>query len=213
LIVGFTSIYPGIPLPRSLDRAIDRDFLLGFAKFSRLHFYTLIALDLNTRLQRSDRAELLRFPSSSRPSPRWFDLSAGYAFCRLCIAQDSIIHIRWDWCFAGLIRCSAHGALLHLGCQACGESDPLFFGGALAMPSPACRSCGIDLTMRTGQSKEVLSKKISTIDQVYRAALKSLEPSSALLGQVTDQQFQSLVDDLSDLLARERSRQQATHSK
>ncbi|HEY6851018.1 MAG TPA: hypothetical protein VI320_33010 [Terracidiphilus sp.] len=67
--------------------------------------------------------------------------------------------------------------------------------------------------MRTGQSKEVLSKKISTIDQVYRAALKSLEPSSALLGQVTDQQFQSLVDDLRDLLARERSRQQATHSK
>jgi hypothetical protein len=67
--------------------------------------------------------------------------------------------------------------------------------------------------MRTGRSKEVLSKKISTIDQVHRAALMSLEPSSALLGQVTDQQFQSLVDDLRDLLARERSRQQATHSK
>jgi hypothetical protein len=213
LIDGFTSIYPGIPLPRSLDRAIDRAFLLGFAKFSRVHFQTLNTLDLNTRLQRSYRAVLLQFPSNSKPSPRWFDLRAGYAFCPLCIAQDSIIHIRWDWCFAGLIRCSAHDTLLQLGCQACGEPDPLIFSGALALPSRACRSCGIDLKMRTGRSKEALSKEMTTIDQAYRAALMSLKPNSALLGQVTDQEFQSLVDDLLDLLAREISRQRARRSK
>jgi len=115
LISGFTSVYPGIALPCSLDRAIDRNFLRAFSQFSRVHFRTLNALDLDARLQRSDRAVLLRFPLSSKPSPRRCDLRAAYAFCPLCIAQDSIIHVRWDWCFAGLIRCSVHDALLQLG--------------------------------------------------------------------------------------------------
>jgi len=76
------------------------------------------------------------------------------------------------------------------------------------MPSHACRSCGIDLTLRTGRSKEALAGDITAIDQAYRAALMSVEPNSALLGQVSDEQFQSLVDDLLELLAREKYRQQ-----
>jgi hypothetical protein len=208
LMSGFTSVYPGIALPCSLDRTIDRSFLRAFSQFSRVHFLTLKALDLEARLQRSDRAVLLRFPSSSKPSPRRCDLRAGYAFCPLCIAQDSIIHVRWDWCFAGLIRCSVHDALLQLGCQACEEPDPLIFGPTLTIPSHACRSCGIDLTLRTGRSKEALAGDITAIDQAYRAALMSVEPNSALLGQVSDEQFQSLVDDILELLARERYLQQ-----
>jgi len=213
LISGFTSVYHHIPLPYSLDRAIDRDFLRAFSQFSRVHFHTLNALDLDARLQRSGRAVLLRFPSSSKPSPRRCDLRAGYAFCPLCIAQDSIIHVRWDWCFAGLIRCSVHDALLQLGCWVCEEPDPLIFGAIQTMPSHACRSCGIDLTLRTGRSKEALAGDITAIDQAYRAALMSVEPNSALLGQVSDEQFQSLVDDLLELLAREKCRQQLRRSK
>lgn len=213
LISGFTSVYPGIPLPCSLDRAIDRDFLRAFSLFSRVHFQTLNALDLNTRLQRSHRAVLLRFPSSSKPSPRRCDLRAGYAFCPLCIAQDSIIHVRWDWCFAGLIRCSVHDALLQLGCQICEEPDPLIFSATQTMRSHACRSCGSDLTLRTGRSKQALAGNITAIDQAYRAALMSVEPGSGLLGQVSDEQFQSLVDDLLELLAHEKCRQQLKHCK
>jgi hypothetical protein len=41
----------------------------------------------------------------------------------------------------------------------------------------------------------------------------SVEPNSALLGQVSDEQFQSLVDDLLELLAREKYRQQIRCSK
>jgi hypothetical protein len=207
LISGFTSVYPGIPLPCSLDRATDRDFLRAFSQFSRVHFRTLNALDLDARLQRSDRAVLLRFPSSSKPSPRRCDLRAGYGFCPLCIAQDSIIHVRWDWCFAGLIRCSAHDAPLQLGCPDCEEPDPLIFGATLAILSHVCRSCGIDLTLRTGRSNEALARNIIAIEQAYRGALMSVEPNSALLGQVSDEQFQSLVDDLLELLAREKYRQ------
>jgi hypothetical protein len=78
------------------------------------------------------------------------------------------------------------------------------------MPSHACRSCSIDLTLRTGRSKEDLAGDIAAIDQAYRAALMSAEPNSTLLGQVSDEQFQSLVDDLLELLAREKYRQQLT---
>ena len=41
----------------------------------------------------------------------------------------------------------------------------------------------------------------------------SVEPNSALLGQISDEQFQSLVDDLLELLAREKYRQQIRCSK
>ena len=41
----------------------------------------------------------------------------------------------------------------------------------------------------------------------------SVEPNSALLGQVSDEQFQSLVDDLLELLARAKCRQQLSRSK
>jgi TniQ len=213
LISGFTSVYPGIPLPCSLDRAIDRDFLRAFSQFSRVHFHTLNALDLNTRLQRSHRAVLLQFPSSSKPSPRRCDLRAGYAFCPLCIAQDLIIHVRWDWCFAGLIRCNVHDALLQLGCQICEEPDPPIFSATQTMASHACGSCGTDLTLRTGRSKHALARNITAIDQAYRAALMSVEPNSELLGQVSDEQFQSLVDDLLELLADEKCRQQLRRCK
>ena len=164
-------------------------------------------------MQRPHRAVLLRFPSTSKPSPRRCDLRAGYAFCPLCIAQDSIIHVRWDWCFAGLIHCSVHDALLQLGCPACEEPDPLIFGATLAIPSHACRSCGIDLTLQTCRPKEALAGDVTAIDQAYRAVLMSVEPNSALLGQVSDEQFQSLVDDLLELLAREKYRQQLRRSK
>jgi hypothetical protein len=213
LIDGFTSVYSGIPLPYSLDRAIDRDFLQAFSQFTRVHFHTLNALDLDARLQRPHRAVLLRFPSISKPYPRRCDLRAGYSFCPFGIAQHPIIHVHWDWCFTGLILCPVHDALLQLGCQACGEPDPLIFSSTQTMPSHDCRLCGIDLRMRTGRSKEILARDIPAIDQAYRAALMSIEPNSALLDKVTDKQFQSLVDDLLDLLARENSQQQPSRSK
>lgn len=213
LICGFTSVYPNIPLPCSLDRAFNRAFLRAFSHFSRVHFHTLKALDLDSRLQRAHHAVLLRFPSISQPSPRCCEFRAGYTFCPFCIAQDSIIHVRWDWCFAGLVRCSVHNTLLQLGCQACGEPDPLTFGPALAIPSHACRSCGIDLTARTNRSRGTLARHIPAIDQAYRDALLSVAPNSALIGQVTDKQFQSFVDDILELLARKNHRRQMRRSK
>jgi hypothetical protein len=100
-----------------------------------------------------------------------------------------------------------------IGCQACGESDPLLVGNALTLPSRAYRSCGMNLTTPTECCQEVLSSEIIAIDRAYRAALISVKPDSVLLGQVTDHQFQSLVDDLLDLITHKKSRQRARRSK
>src|SRR5580658_3488404 len=87
------------------------------------------------------------------------------------------------------------------------------FGVTLGIPSHACRSRGIDLTLRTGRSNEALAGNITAIDQACRAVLMSVEPNSALLGQVTDEQLQFLVDDLLELLARLKSIQLLSRSK
>ena len=209
LIQGFAAVYPGIPVPCSLDRGLSSDFLRTFSHFSRIHINTLKALDLDSRLQRPEHAVLLRFPAISRSSLlRCCDLRVGYAFCPLCIAQDTVIHVRWDWCFAGLIRCSVHDSLLQLGCQTCGEPDPLNFGAMWTNPSHDCRSCGIDLTLRTTRSSEILTSEITAINKAYRDALLSDASNSTWLGHVTSAQFQSFVDDILQLLERQDLRQQ-----
>jgi len=213
LVQGFASVYPGIPLPCSLDRALDSDFLRAFSHFSRTRINSLKALDLDSRLQRPHRALLLRFPAISKSSSfRCCDLRAGYAFCPLCIAQDSVIHVRWDWCFAGLIRCSVHDSPLWLGCQGCGEPDPLTFG-SLTSPFRGCRSCGSDLTLRTNRSGEILTSEITAINKAYRDALLSVTPTLTWLGHATSAQFQSFVDDILQLLVRQNHRQQMQHGK
>jgi hypothetical protein len=67
--------------------------------------------------------------------------------------------------------------------------------------------------LRTGRSNEALAGNITAIDQACRAVLMSVEPNSALLGQVTDEQLQFLVDDLLELLARLKSIQLLSRSK
>jgi hypothetical protein len=131
-------------------------------------------------------------------------IRAGYVFCPLCIEQDSVIHVRWDWCFAGLIRCSVHDSLLQLGCRACGEPDPLSFGTALTSASRACQSCSTDLTFQSSPLSKASVKNISAIDQAYRDALLSVAPNSTLLGETSDEQFQSCVDDILEFLAPKR---------
>ena len=48
-------------------------------------------------------------------------------------------------------------------------------------------------------------KNISAIDQAYRDRLLSVAPNSTLLGETSDEQFQSCVDDILEFLAPKRS--------
>ena len=49
----------------------------------------------------------------------------GYAFCPLCLAGQSVVHVPWEWAFVYLRHCSIHGKQLRSDCMSCGTQDPL----------------------------------------------------------------------------------------
>ena len=127
----------------------------------------------------------------------------GYAFCPLCIAQQPVVHIRWDWCFACIVRCAIHRtSSLHFGCPGCGEADPLSLGSPLITASElACQSCGHHLGTRIDPPDDPQSEQgIQKVEEAYRAALLGTSPHPALLGKITDRAFRRFVDDMLELL-------------
>jgi hypothetical protein len=63
-----------------------------------------------------------------------------------------------------------------------------------------------DLTVQTNHRSKTSARDLKAINQAYRNALLCMPPKPELLGQVTDQQFQSFVDDILQVLDREASR-------
>ena len=89
-------------------------------------------LDLQSRLPCGERALLFRLSSKSHPGLKHCDRRTGYAYCPRCIAQQSFVHVCWEWTFPCLLHCMVHGDALRLGCLTCGEPNPLSLG-----PDPA----------------------------------------------------------------------------
>jgi len=160
------------------------------------------ALDLSQRLPHLESALLLRFTGRSVSCPRATWRRLAYAFCPLCIAEQSIIHVRWEWCFACITQCSVHGTPLHLGCASCSESDPLSFGPSQPS-SQACCSCGDRLSLPT---ESLISCRdgqiIQVIEEAYRAALLGVAPDVSLFGKATDRAFRRFVEDMLQLLVK-----------
>ena len=181
LLNGFSCLHQGIALPISLDSCLDLAFLRAVSRFCRVPIRSLQGLDLQARLQPTQHALLLRFGAVPRSCPRHCDLRVGYAFCPLCIAHQNIVHVRWDWSLACLIRCAVHGTPLQLGCHVCRERDPLSFGPTVALPIRACRSCGADLARGTGAPCGPRSSEIAAVERAYRDALLGVAPSTTVV--------------------------------
>ena len=203
LLHGFHSSYPTVPYPESLDLGLQPSFLQAIARFCRVPIATIQALDLERRLPHLQKALLLRFPFCPRRCSRLQAWRLGYAFCPLCIAQQPVVHIRWDWCFACIVRCAIHRtSSLHFGCPGCGEADPLSLGSPLITASElACQSCGHHLGTRIDPPDDPQSEQgIQKVEEAYRAALLGTSPHPALLGKITDRAFRRFVDDMLELL-------------
>src|SRR6516225_8790674 len=126
-----------------------------------------------------------------------------YAFCPRCLAKQQVIHVRWDWSVACLIRCAIHRTPLLDGCPGCREPDPLPFSGFVSSPVYGCRSCGTDLTASPNDAEDVQRKSdIQAIEDAYRAMLLGVAPDPALLGKATDRAFRQFVEDMLQLLTR-----------
>ena len=183
LLHGFHFSYPTAPCPESLDLGLQPSFLQAIARFCRVPIATIQALDLERRLPHLQKALLLRFPFGPECCSRRQAWRLGYAFCPLCIAQQPVVHIRWDWCFACIVRCAVHRtSSLHFGCPGCGEADPLSLGSPHITASElACQSCGHHLGTRTDPPDDPQSEQgIQKVEEAYRTALLGASSHPAL---------------------------------
>jgi hypothetical protein len=202
LLLGFQSRHPDVPCPNALDWGFTRAFLKAMARFSRTPVDTVNSLNLRARLPKADTALLLRFGAAAGRCPRLREKRAGYAFCPTCIAQQSSVHVHWDWAFPALLHCRVHKSPLRHGCPECREEDPLPFGIAPAVLPVLCRNCGANLNGAVAGPYARKDDEAHTfIEKIYRAALRGVPPRDALLGETTATQFKSFVDDLVLLLA------------
>jgi hypothetical protein len=202
LLEATQSIYPEALAAQSLDHSIPLLFLRAISRFCRVPVRTIQKLDLRRRLPGVETALLLRFPRGDLFSPRLKDHRAGYAFCPLCIAIQDVVHVRWEWCFACVIRCGVHRIPLQVACPACGESDPLNFDSPGPEPNRNCWACGASLVDPTENCSYVRRYEpvVRAVEDAYRAALLGVAPHPSLVGRATDGAFRRFVDDMLQLL-------------
>jgi hypothetical protein len=205
LLDGFKDRYGPVLINVPVDYAISDAAVTALAKFCRVAPEKIQALDLRPRAAHLSPVLLLRYPQDPAlfSCPRCSLRRVRYAYCRLCLAKQSSIHVRWDWSIACLIRCARHRAPLLDGCPACGEPDPLTFSGFNSRCILLCRSCGNDLTASHNDSQDVQStSNIQAVEGAYRAMLLGIAPDPALLGNATDRNFRQFVEDMLQLLTR-----------
>jgi len=204
LLDGFESRYGQVLNNFPIDYSIPDAAVAALAQFCWIPPAQIRTLDLRERAPHLDPALLLRFQSISLFwCPRCSLRRVRYAFCPRCLAKQQVIHVRWDWSVACLIRCAIHRTPLLDGCPGCREPDPLPFSGFVSSPVYGCRSCGTDLTASPNDAEDVQRKSdIQAIEDAYRAMLLGVAPDPALLGKATDRAFRQFVEDMLQLLTR-----------
>ncbi|MBV9611479.1 MAG: TniQ family protein, partial [Acidobacteriaceae bacterium] len=185
-----------------IDYALPEDAIAALSRFCRVAQKAIRMLDIHRRLPYLKPALLLRFSNAHPICARYTLHRIRYAFCPLCIASQRVIHVRWDWSIACLIRCALHRTPLLDGCPVCGEADPLTFAAGLELlPSPLCRSCGNDLSASADSPKSIQQEsEIQTVEDAYREALLGIAPR--LMRKATDRAFRQFVEDVLYLLTR-----------
>jgi hypothetical protein len=205
LLDSFEDRYGRVLINVPIDYAISDTAISALARFCRVAPEKIQALDLRLRAAHLSPALLLHYPQDPAlfRCPRCSLRRVRYAFCPLCLASQRVIHVRWDWSVACLIRCVLHRALLLDGCPACGEPDPVTFPGFDSSSIPVCRSCGNDVTASRKDIQDVPSKTtIQTVKDGYRGMLLGITPDPALLGKATNRAFRQFVKDMLQLLTR-----------
>ena len=202
LLQGFASRYGPVLTNVPIDYALPEDAITALSSFCRVAQKTIRTLDICQRLPHVKPALLLRFQKADPFCPRHTLHRIRYAFCPRCLTGQRVIHVRWDWSVACLIRCAIHRAPLLDGCPVCGEADPLTFAAGLELiPSPLCRSCGNDLRAAADSPDSIKQEnEIQAVEDAYREVLQGIAPR--LIHKATDRAFRLFVEDVLSLLTR-----------
>jgi hypothetical protein len=199
LLDGLHLRYPDARLfGRMLDHSVPEVTLRALSHFTRVPLLRLHKLDLSVRVTQLNSDLLLRF--QDHELSRGHSLRVRYSFCPQCLTQQRHLHIRWDWCFAALIRCAVHRSALLDGCPHCGDVDSLDFS-PLGARSLRCRSCSGDLT-RASEPHACLRDDdiIFLIETAYRSALHEVAPNNRSVEHATDRAFRRFVEDMLQIL-------------
>jgi TniQ len=205
LLEGFEERYGPILSNVPIDYAVPDSAVAALAQFCRIVPQKIRTLDLRQRVPHLSPALLLRYPQNVSLwwCPRCSWRRVRYAFCPLCLASQRVIHVRWDWSVACLIRCAIHRVPLLDNCSACGELDPLALSGFDSSPAPFCRSCGGELIANPKDLEDVQDGcDIQAVEDAYRGMLLGIAPHPALLSKATDRVFRRFVEDMLQLLTR-----------
>ena len=201
LLLGFEARYPSIPPPISLDLNLDPEFISSIARFSRMPAATLRRLSLEKRVANPESSLLLYFGNdNSRQRSRHIRRRLGYAFCTCCLAQQSAVHVPWEWTFSYLKHCSVHGEPLRGPCGFCGTEDPLPFGFAPTTDWIPCQWCQANLLDELGQKQRHCPPSAMALEKAYRAALLEVSAQAAPSGRTNGDQFRRFVDDTARVL-------------
>jgi hypothetical protein len=201
LLQGFESHYGRVLTNVPIDYSLSPAAVAALSRFCRVAPETIRRLDLRQRAPYLHPALLLRFQNADSFCPRYSLHRVRYAFCPLCITEQQIIHVRWDWTIACLIRCTVHRAPLLDECPACGDADPLMFPEPDSSASRLCRSCGSALHGFAHSPKSIQREEdVRAVEDAYRAALLGVAP--VLLSKTTDRAFRQFVQDMLQLLTR-----------
>ena len=186
-----------------LDYSVPETTLRALSRFTRVPYSRLNKLDLNVRVPQINEALLLRFPqkglSSGCSCGRAWRLR--YAFCPQCVSSQKTFHIRWDWCFAALLRCSVHRSPLMDRCPQCGEIEPLSFSLPTTLPSLVCRSCSKDLAQRPKEHNHLRDNDIiAVVETAYRSSLLEMAWDPRQLGSAKHRAFRGFIEDMLEML-------------
>ena len=184
-----------------LDYSVPETTLRALSRFTRVPYSTLNKLDLNVRVPQINLTLLLRFSQKRLSSARGRAWRLRYAFCPHCVSSQKTLHIRWDWCFAALLRCGVHRSPLLDGCPQCGEIEPLTFSPPPTLPRLVCRSCSKDLAPHSKELNDLRNDDIIVfLETAYRSSLLELARDPRQLDNAKNQVFRRFIEDMLEML-------------
>jgi hypothetical protein len=201
LLLGFEASYPSAAYSISLDLNLGLEFLTCMAQLSRVPATTLECLSLEKRVAHSSSSLLLGFSTDNFNSDlRLHSRRTGYAFCPLCLAGQSVVHVPWEWAFVYLRHCSIHGKQLRSDCMSFGTQDPLPFGFIPTAGNIPCHWCRENLLEEPDPRHHPPPLSAVVLEKAYRAALIASSAKAPSIGRDEKDRFRQFVDDMLRLI-------------
>jgi hypothetical protein len=199
LLAGFASRH--LIVSGNIDHSLPGNVITGLSRFCRVPPSAIRRLTIAYRAPKQSPLLMLRFGPGDLERERASTVRARYAFCPACLSEQPIIHTRWEWSLAFLVRCRHHQITLEDACPTCGRYDPLTFTNDEHRTS--CRHCQACLCAAPdAHAKSSLPQPaVEGIEAAYQEAILGIAPNPNLLRGTTDRQFRQFVEDLLTLLS------------